>query len=74
MVVFMDSFDCVVIGDVFIDIIVKVNGNAGQFCRGGTSYCSFAETALGGGGNVAVGLSTIGGRSAFIGKASRVFG
>jgi len=68
----MNSFDCVVIGDVFVDIIVKVD-KAYQQLRGGTSYCSFAETALGGGGNVAVGLSTIGGRSAFIGKAGRDF-
>ena len=69
----MDSFDCVVIGDIFIDIIVQVNENDLQFCRGGTSYCSFAGTAFGGGGNVAVGLSKIGGKSAFIGKAGEDF-
>jgi fructokinase len=69
----MNSFDCLIIGDVFIDIIVKVNGNYKQLPRGGISYCSYAETALGGGGNVAVGLSTIGGRSAFIGKAGQDF-
>ena len=65
----MNLFDCVVIGDVFIDIIVQVNGNDWHLRREGTSYCSFAETALGGGGNVAVGLALIGGSSAFIGKA-----
>lgn len=69
----MNLFDCAVIGDVFVDIIVQVNGNYQQFCRGGTTYCSFASLVLGGGGNVAVGLSTIGGKSAFIGKAGRDF-
>jgi len=73
MVMSMNLFDCVVIGDVFIDIIVQVSGNDWRLCREGTSYCSFAGTALGGGGNVAVGLSTIGGRSAFIGKAGQDF-
>ena len=72
-VMLMDSFDCVVIGDIFIDIIVQVNESDLQFCRGGTSYCSFAGTAFGGGGNVAVGLSKIGGKSAFIGKAGEDF-
>jgi len=65
----MDLFDCTVIGDVFTDIIVQLNGNYEQFFRGGTSYCSFAEAVLGGSGNVAVGLSTIGGETAFVGKA-----
>ena len=69
----MSSFDCVVIGDVFTDIVVQLNDNYEQFCRGGTSYCSFAKAVPGGGGNVAVGLSSIGGTTAFIGKAGQDF-
>jgi len=71
--VVMDLFDCTVIGDVFTDIIVQVNRNYEQFFRGGTSYCSFAKAVLGGSGNVAVGLSTIGGATAFVGKAGHDF-
>jgi len=71
--VVMDLFDCTVIGDVFTDIIVQVNGSYDQFFRGGTSYCSFAKAVLGGSGNVAVGLSTIGGATAFVGKAGHDF-
>jgi len=67
----MNYFDCTVIGDVFVDVIVHVDRYESRSFRGGTSYCSFAGPALGGGGNVAAGLSRIGGSSAFIGKAGR---
>ena len=71
--VVMDAFDCTVIGDVFTDIIVQINGDYEQLFRGGTSYCSLAKAVLGGSGNVAVGLSTIGGATAFVGKAGHDF-
>ena len=69
----MNSFDCIIIGDVLIDVIVRAKENYGQVCRGGVSYCNSAETVFGGGGNVATGLSVIGGTSAFIGKAGKDF-
>ena len=69
----MNSFDCIVIGDVLIDVIVQAKENYGQVCRGGISYCNYAKTVFGGGGNVAAGLSVIGGTSAFIGKAGQDF-
>jgi sugar/nucleoside kinase (ribokinase family) len=69
----MDLFDCTVIGDVFVDTIVKVNGNYERFFRGGTSYCNFAKALLGGSGNVAAGLSAMGGTPAFVGKAGYDF-
>lgn len=69
----MASFDCTVIGDIFLDIIVQFNGNYEQFFHGGTSYCNFAKTALGGAGNIATALSTLGGKVAFVGKAGDDF-
>ena len=69
----MDLFDCTVIGDVFVDTIVQVNGNYERFFRGGTSYCNFAKALLGGSGNVAAGLSAMGGTPAFVGKAGYDF-
>jgi sugar/nucleoside kinase (ribokinase family) len=71
--VIMNLFDCTVIGDVFIDIIVQVDGNYEQFFRGGTTYCNLIKSVLGGSGNVAAGLSTIGGATAFVGKAGHDF-
>jgi len=71
----MDFFDCTVIGDVFMDIVVEGCADYGRLFRGGTSYCSFAKVLLGGSGNVAVGLSTLGGKAVFVGKAGRdIFG
>jgi len=72
-IMIMKSFDCTVVGDVFTDVIVQIHGNCEQFFRGGTSYCSFAKAVPGGSGNVAVGLSTIGGATAFVGKAGHDF-
>jgi len=65
----MVHFDCTVIGDVCFDIFIKVNSDPAAFLLGGTSYCNFIKLMLGGSGNVAVGLSTLGGKAAFIGKA-----
>lgn len=69
----MHFFDCTAIGDIFIDLIVHVSGIHRQFSYGGTSYCDFAKVELGGSGNVAVGLSSLGGRVAFVGKAGYDF-
>lgn len=62
-------FDCSVIGDIFIDLILYSSGDHPKFFYGGTSYCDNAKIELGGSGNVAVGLSSLGGSVAFIGKA-----
>lgn len=69
----MTFLDCTVIGDVFIDLIIKVTNNHRGFFYGGTSYCDFAKVELGGSGNIAVGLSSLRGRSAFVGKAGKDF-
>jgi fructokinase len=68
-----NSFDCVLIGDVFTDIIIKMNKNNEQICRGGTIYGNFAKPVLGGIGNVAVGLQTLGCKTAVVGKAGKDF-
>lgn len=69
----MDVFDCTVVGDVFLDVILKFKHGGMQFVRGGTSYVDFAKAVLGGSGNVAVGLSSLGGKTAFVGKAGNDF-
>jgi len=63
------KFDCLVIGDVIIDVFVESRGNSVPFLHGGTSYCNFAKIDFGGAGNVASALSLIGGKTSFIGKA-----
>jgi fructokinase len=69
----MKRFDCTVVGDVFFDIPVR--GFSSQFYSGGTSYCNIAKPLPGGSGNVAVGISNLGGKVAFVGKAGKdVFG
>ncbi len=65
----MDFLDCTVVGDVLLDVILKFNHDPTQFFRGGTTYVDCAKNVLGGSGNVAVGLSSLGGKAAFIGKA-----
>ena len=60
-------------GDVFIDLVIHVSGNRTKFFYGGTSYSDFAKAGLGGSGNVAVGLSLLGGKVSFIGKAGQDF-
>jgi sugar/nucleoside kinase (ribokinase family) len=62
-------FDCTVIGDVLIDLIFYVNDDHPRFSHGGTSYCDNAKIEFGGSGNIAVGLSSLGGKAAFVGKA-----
>jgi sugar/nucleoside kinase (ribokinase family) len=63
------KFDCLVIGDVILDVFVESRGKSVSFLRGGTSYCNFAKVDFGGAGNVASGLSLLGGKVSFIGKA-----
>ena len=65
------TIDCIVIGDVFMDVIVGRNEGYNNFSRGGTSYCDFSKVVLGGSGNVALGVSSLSGRVAFIGKAGK---
>jgi len=65
----MSYFDCTVIGDIFFDIVVKADSDPRSFFSGGTSYCNFIKPVCGGSGNVAVGISTLGGKAAFVGKA-----
>jgi sugar/nucleoside kinase (ribokinase family) len=67
------DFDCTVLGDVFTDVILGVNGDYRHFFRGGTSYCDFAKVVSGGSGNIAVGLSSLSVKSAFVGKAGDDF-
>jgi len=65
----LNYIDCIVIGDVFVDIIIKKDFFKINIVRGGVSYCDQIVIGLGGIGNVAVGLSKLGGRVQFIGKA-----
>ena len=52
-----------------MDLLVYMGDNYSIYSYGGTSYCDSAKMELGGSGNVAVGLSLLGGRTVFIGKA-----
>lgn len=67
----VDPLDCTVVGDVFLDIITEYTMDSLRLAVGGTSYCQNVETVLGGSANVAVGLSLLGGKAAFIGKAGK---
>lgn len=61
--------DCVIIGDVFFDVVVKANPSNFGLIYGGTSYSNAITLQPGGSGNVAVGLSKLGSKVQFIGKA-----
>lgn len=65
----MKTLDCVVLGDIFFDIIAQKKSWGSHFVIGGISYLDFAEIVPGGSGNVAVGMSLLGLKTAFIGKA-----
>lgn len=67
----MKFLDCTVVGDVFFDVIAQKKSWRSSFPRGGTSYLDYAKLALGGSGNIAVGMSLLGLKTAFIGKAGR---
>jgi sugar/nucleoside kinase (ribokinase family) len=64
------SLRCVVIGDIFFDVIVKMNDES-PLIPGGTCYSPLISMVPGGSGNVATALSTLGVKSAFVGKAGR---
>jgi sugar/nucleoside kinase (ribokinase family) len=64
----MKRFDCLIIGDVMLDVFVRKSRTA-LFPTGGTSYLNYAKIDLGGAGNVAEGMSLLGAKTCFIGKA-----
>jgi sugar/nucleoside kinase (ribokinase family) len=68
----MPVFDCTVFGDILLDIIVYVTKDLTYF-QGGTTYCDLAKVMFGGSGNIAAGLSFLGGKAAFVGKAGNDF-
>jgi len=61
-------FDCTIVGDVFFDVLVRKEPHNINLVNGGTSYSSPIVFELGGSGNIAVGLSKLGGKVSFIGK------
>lgn len=61
--------NCVVIGDVMIDVFFQNEEKHAIFSRRGTSYCSSAKIDFGGAGNVASALSLLGAKVVFVGKA-----
>jgi ribokinase len=64
-----------VVGDIFFDVIAQKTSWRNNFFRAGTSYLDDAKLALGGSGNVAVGMSLLGLKTASIGKAGKdIFG
>ena len=65
----VNNLDCTVIGDAIIDIVVPVSSfeQLGKALVGGILNTDYAIYA-GGTANVAAGISTLGGTSAFIGK------
>jgi hypothetical protein len=63
------GFDCLVVGDIFLDVFLASRNQSVPFLAGGASYCSSAKIDFGGAGNVAVGLAYLGGKAAFVGKA-----
>ena len=67
----MKSLNCIVIGEVFMDLITHVSPELSQPCFGGTSYSDLIKIDFGGSGNIAVGLSWLGGSVSFAGKAGK---
>lgn len=66
-------FDCVVIGDIFIDINVRFNIN--EIIRGGVTECKEFISTPGGIGNIAIVLSQLNCRVAIVGKCGNdIFG
>jgi sugar/nucleoside kinase (ribokinase family) len=62
------KFDCIVIGDVILDVFVGKTGTGAVFKMGGTSYCESARIEFGGAGNVAHALALLGVKSSFVGR------
>jgi sugar/nucleoside kinase (ribokinase family) len=65
----MSYLDCVVVGDIFVDLVVQLTCH--RLAEGGTTLCLPIKVELGGAGNVAAGLSALGGKVAFVGKAGK---
>ncbi|MCW4015242.1 MAG: carbohydrate kinase family protein [Candidatus Bathyarchaeota archaeon] len=65
------SVDCTIIGDVFCDLIIKKDFSTVSSVIGGVSYLPPIKLDFGGSGNVAVGLTRLGGNVQFIGKAGK---
>lgn len=65
------SLDCLVIGDAFYDIIIRIPKKGPSLVDGGTSYCNSITTSCGGSANVAVGVSLLGGASGFVGMVGK---
>jgi fructokinase len=65
----MQDFDCFVIGDVMFDAIFFDSKKSILLVEGGTCYCKHFFLSPGGAGNVAVGLSELGQKTIFVGKA-----
>lgn len=63
--------DCTVIGDIFFDVMIRKDPSKLGLTRGGTSYSGPIIMQPGGSGNVAIGLSKLGGEAQFIGKAGK---
>ena len=64
------SFDCVIVGDVMMDIILRCESEiVDSLMIDGTNYFSESKITPGGSGNVAVAIAKLGGRVAFVGKA-----
>lgn len=66
-------YDCLLVGDVFLDVVIRLPNDRNRFFRGGTTYVDLAKAVFGGSGNVAAGLSWVGGKVAFLGKAGNDF-
>ena len=67
----MKVLDCTVVGDIFMDLVIRVGREWSQLHYGGTSYSDFAKMEFGGSGNVAVGLSLLGATVSLVGKAGK---
>jgi sugar/nucleoside kinase (ribokinase family) len=63
--------DCTVVGDIFFDVMIRKDPSKLGLIRGGTSYSEPILMEHGGMGNVAIGLSKLGGKAQFIGKAGK---
>ena len=64
------NLDCIVVGDLCWDVIVKIRGGV-DLTYGGTAYCEFAGLFPGGSANIAAGLSFLGGNAALVGKVGK---
>lgn len=63
----LKSLDCLVIGDALYDVNIRLLNNDLSLAPGETNYCDQILIVSGGAGNVAVGVSVLGGTSGFVG-------